>query len=193
MPKFGFLLSPVTGAVAAHGGTHVPGGADALTTAAPPQGIGGSNAEGVAASFARSDHDHTLRETGGPQDLTLGAIPDGQFLQRSGNTIVGGLPAGGGAPSITEAVATPYALLVTDEYVLVNPAVPAPFVVNLPAGATHNTKVVTVKDKTGTAAVNNITINANGAETIDGAGSNLLVINHESVTLVFSGTEWSIV
>ena len=53
--------------------------------------------------------------------------------------------------------------------------------------------MVTVKDKTGTAAANNITINANGAETIDGAGSQLLAINYESVTLVFSGTEWSIV
>ncbi|MEY4581293.1 MAG: hypothetical protein RL701_5996 [Pseudomonadota bacterium] len=45
----------------AHASTHLPGGTDALTTAAPVAlTVGGSNAAGVAASFTRSDHAHAL-------------------------------------------------------------------------------------------------------------------------------------
>lgn len=39
-----------------------------------------------------------LHESGGPTTLTVGAVPDGQFLKRSGSTIVGD-PGGGGAPT----------------------------------------------------------------------------------------------
>lgn len=65
-----------------------------VATAAPSQGVGGGNSEGTSTSVARADHDHTLRETGGPTELTLAGVPDGQFLKRSGTTIVGD-PGGG--------------------------------------------------------------------------------------------------
>lgn len=65
-----------------------------VTTAAPSIGIGGSNAEGAATSVARSDHNHALRETAGPTDLTIGAIANGEYLRRSGATIIGGSPGG---------------------------------------------------------------------------------------------------
>lgn len=81
--------------VSAHAARHLPGGSDALTTAAPAQGIGGGNSSGSAASFARSDHDHTIRETGGPTNLTVGAVADGQFLKRVGTAIVGAAASGG--------------------------------------------------------------------------------------------------
>jgi len=42
-----------------HMATHLPGGGDALTTAAPVD-ISGANAEGAAASFSRSNHVHKL-------------------------------------------------------------------------------------------------------------------------------------
>lgn len=61
----------------------------AIVAAAPAQGVGGGNTEGAATSFARSDHDHTLRETGDPTDLTVGAIPDGHHLIRSGGALIG--------------------------------------------------------------------------------------------------------
>lgn len=60
----------------------------AIVAAAPATGLGASNAEGSATSFARSDHDHTIRESGA-QDLTLGAISDGDLVERSGNTLAG--------------------------------------------------------------------------------------------------------
>jgi hypothetical protein len=39
-----------------------------------------------------------LRETSGPTTLVLGAIADGEFLKRSGATVVGGAPGASGTP-----------------------------------------------------------------------------------------------
>ena len=61
----------------------------AVTCAAPSQGIGGSNAEGSAGTFARSDHDHLIRETDGPTNLSVGDIPDNYSVIRSGTSLVG--------------------------------------------------------------------------------------------------------
>jgi hypothetical protein len=72
---------------ASHGSRHAPGGLDALATAAPLHGIGAGNTEGTATSFARSDHDHTIRS--GLTNLTIGDIGDGQFLKRVDTEIVG--------------------------------------------------------------------------------------------------------
>lgn len=81
----------VTKAAAATGTSTTPARADHkhdVTTAAPPTGIGAGNNEGSATSLARSDHNHTIRESGG-QNLTLGAITDGQYVRRSGTTLAG--------------------------------------------------------------------------------------------------------
>lgn len=74
-----------------------------ITTAAPAVGIGGGNSEGSAASLARSDHGHALRETGGPSDLTIGAIADGQLVKRVGSALVGVSGAGAGVLAQTQA------------------------------------------------------------------------------------------
>lgn len=50
-------------------------------------------------------------------------------------------------------------------------------------------QVVTVKDITGTAAANNITITP-AAGNIDGAGTKVIASNYGSVTLFYSGTAW---
>lgn len=55
----------------------------------PVQGIGGGNTEGVSPKAARSDHDHTLRETTGPTDLTMGGILDGETFRRTAGAILG--------------------------------------------------------------------------------------------------------
>ncbi len=41
----------------------------------------------------------SLTETSGPTTLTIGAIPDGDYLVRSGSTIIGGSPTPGGPPT----------------------------------------------------------------------------------------------
>lgn len=70
--------------------TSAPDNASAnLPMAAPTKGIGGGNTEGSADAGARADHDHTIRETSGPTDLTVGDIEDTQMLVRSGAVITG--------------------------------------------------------------------------------------------------------
>lgn len=76
---------------------------------------------------------------------------------------------------------------------LSNAAVAAPVSVVLPDGNNHLSKRVTVKDKRGTAGgVSPITLSTTGGQTIDGAASATISSNYGSLTLVFEGTEWSI-
>lgn len=78
-----------TPSVGTHASTHIPGGSDALATAAPSTGIGGGNSVGTGVAFSRNDHNHALRTTTGPTDLTIGAIADGEYVRRSGTTLIG--------------------------------------------------------------------------------------------------------
>lgn len=85
--------SDVTKAAAVIGTSGEPARADHkhdTSTAAPSTGIGAANSEGSATSLARSDHDHLIKESGG-QNLSLGAIADGDIIRRSGTTIAGGV------------------------------------------------------------------------------------------------------
>jgi hypothetical protein len=69
--------------------------------------------------------------------------------------------------------------------------------VNLPAAATAGAgRVLIIKDQSGNAGANNITITPNGAEKIDEAATHVISSNYGSVTLVCTGTagnEWAVV
>jgi hypothetical protein len=194
MPKFGFLLSPVVGAVVAHAGTHLPGGGDALTTAAPLQGIGGSNAEGAAASFARSNHDHTIRETGGPTDLTVGAIADGEFVRRVGGVLQGAASAVGPVFFARKSLVigdSPYTVLATEHLFGVQTVGGAITILLQTAAAAGVGRHLIIKDEDGSAVANNITITPNGVEEIDGVNAPLTIgSNYAAVELYSDGAHW---
>ena len=63
-------------------------------------------------------------------------------------------------------------------------------VVTLPSPSSN--AEISIKDSTGGANSNNITINTPGAETIDGAANLVLSSNYESVRLVSDGSNWFI-
>ena len=93
--------------------------------------------------------------------------------------------------AVRVAVATPVAVVNTDDVISVEVPGPVAVAVNLPAGVTG--RVFNIKDGLGLAAVATpITINPNGAETIDGAASATIDAAYGSLSLVYSGVEWLI-
>lgn len=89
------------------------------------------------------------------------------------------------------AVATPVAVLLTDEVVSIEVPGPVAVAVTLPAGVTG--QVFNIKDGLGLASpATPITITP-AAGTIDGAATAVINVPYGSVTLVYSGVEWKII
>ena len=94
----------------------------------------------------------------------------------------------GDATSVTGTSAT---LVDTDKYVLVDDDTAGGAVtVNLPAAANSKGNVYHIK-KLGTTA--NVTVDASGSETIDGATTNVLSSQYASIMIYCDGSEWHII
>ena len=89
------------------------------------------------------------------------------------------------------ATTTPDTVLATDSIVSYQLAAPGPVAVALPAGVTGT--VYYLKDGTGDAATNPITITPNGAETIDDAATATINTNYGALTLAYTGAKWEII
>jgi hypothetical protein len=85
---------------------------------------------------------------------------------------------------------SPYTVLATDSYIGVDNGANA-VTVNLPAGTAG--RKVTIYDYAGTASQGFITIDADGAEEINGAGTTTLTTDYQSVTILFTGGNWTII
>lgn len=98
----------------------------------------------------------------------------------------------GGNPSpvtVTNVTTPTYTALATDYFICVDTAT-APVTITLPTGILGT--VYIVKDCSGDAATNPITIQGTGGQLVDGS---IATINspYGSISFVFNGTEWSIV
>ena len=100
-----------------------------------------------------------------------------------------GPPGTPGLIPVTNVTTTPFNVLLGDYFLAVNVAAPSSVV--LPLGAPIGT-VFIVKDTSGLAGTNPITITATGS-TIDGAVSYIISVNYASVTFVRTSTEWSVI
>jgi hypothetical protein len=105
----------------------------------------------------------------------------------SGNQIIGG---GNPSPVTVTDVTTPtYTALATDYMLCVDTAT-APVTITLPTGILGT--VYMVKDCSGDADTNNITIQGTGGQLVDGSTA---TINspYGAIQFIFNGVEWSIV
>lgn len=84
-----------------------------------------------------------------------------------------------------------YDLLPSDYIILVDyTATGAVTSLTLPTAQCLNGRTIIIKDSGGKAGTNNITIDTEGAEKIDGQDTLVLVADHEKLTLVSNGTNW---
>jgi hypothetical protein len=81
--------------------------------------------------------------------------------------------------------------LLTDSVIVVNKSVGSATAVTLPASPATGQQI-TIKDGKGDANANNITITP-AAGTIDGAATLVMNVNRQSVTLMYSGSEWCVI
>lgn len=84
---------------------------------------------------------------------------------------------------------SPYSVLSTD-YIIAADSGGGAITVTLPASPTTGRTIV-IKDRDGDAATTNITINGNG-KNIDGNSSYTIAIAYESISLTYTGVQWSI-
>ena len=89
------------------------------------------------------------------------------------------------------ATVSPDTVLATDSIVSYQLTVPGAVAVALPAGITGT--VYYLKDGTGDAATNPITITPNLLETIDDAATATINTNYGALTLVYTGAKWEII
>lgn len=94
----------------------------------------------------------------------------------------------GGMTMKRTATATDYNIL-QDDYIIGVTDTTAPRSITLPTGISAG-KTYIIKDESGGAAANNITINVSGAVTIDGAGSQTIATNYGSISVYSDGTNW---
>jgi len=88
------------------------------------------------------------------------------------------------------ALVSPDTVLATDAIVSYQLTVAGAVAVALPAGVTGT--VYYLKDGTGDAATNPITITPNGADTIDDAATATINTNYGALTLAYTGAKWEI-
>jgi hypothetical protein len=107
----------------------------------------------------------------------------------------GGLTSivGGQIKSTTAIAAGTYDLLVTDYFLNCDYTATAAITsLTLPTAQLADGRVIHVKDTGGLAGTNNITIDTEGAETIDGAATAVISTNYNSISLYCDGTNWFI-
>ncbi len=64
--------------------------------------------------------------------------------------------------------------------------------ITLPPVSGNDGRMLLIKDQKGKSVTHNITIQANGAETIDGANTQIINVAYGSINLACDGTTWSI-
>lgn len=86
---------------------------------------------------------------------------------------------------------SPYTVLANDYY-LSSDTTAGVLTINLPNAPTTN-RLFIIKDRTGQAATNAITVTTvGGSVTIDGSTSYVMSVNYQSISLIFNGTSYEI-
>jgi hypothetical protein len=91
-----------------------------------------------------------------------------------------------------EVTSFPYAVA-ADDYVVLVAGTGTPRRINLPAKSGQEGRILVIKDATGNAQSNNIELNPDGSENIDGSADKLLNTNRVAVTIICASDQWHII
>lgn len=123
---------------------------------------------------------------------TFGAVVPGDADLTQNWTFTGALSAQGGFRLNLTETAVSYLALATDVIIGVTDT-SAARTISLPPAATAATdRLYIIKDQSGGASVNNITVDPDGAETIDGAATAVINTNYGSLSIYTNGSAWFI-
>jgi hypothetical protein len=113
------------------------------------------------------------------------------FGTNSPNTLVD--IDGGLSRNVTTVNAATYDLLITDDILNVTYTVTGAVTsLTLPTAQTTAGRTIVIKDAGGNAATNNITIDTEGGENIDGSATYVINIDYDSASLYSDGSNWFI-
>jgi len=108
----------------------------------------------------------------------------------TGLTVTGPTTLTGAQIGKRTATAITYVALITDWYVGVT-STAAPRTISLPNVGVTAGQVFTVKDESGGAAANNITVDVNGGvKTIDGGANQVINGNYDAYNFIYDGTNY---
>jgi hypothetical protein len=108
-----------------------------------------------------------------------------------GNVVMNGTTLQASAQRVSTTVASSFPYTVAEgDYVILVEGTGSPRTIDLPAKANHAGRVLIIKDATGNASSNNIEIDPNGSETIDGTSTKLMSGDKSSLTIVCGSDQW---
>ena len=108
-----------------------------------------------------------------------------------GNVVMNGTTLQASAQRVSTTVVSSFPYTVAEgDYVILVEGTGSPRTIDLPAKANHAGRVLIIKDATGNASSNNIQIDPNGVETIDGTSTKLMSGDKSSLTVVCGSDQW---
>ena len=130
--------------------------------------------------------------------LSLGSgnmsTTSGNLVVTAGTSTLGGkvTMSAGQKVAVSATKTANYTVALATDYIVRVDSTGGIFTISLPSGHTAG-DTVTIKDVTGSAGTNNVTIDPNAAELIDGLSTFVITVNYQAVTAVSDGTNWFIV
>jgi hypothetical protein len=88
---------------------------------------------------------------------------------------------------------TPYNVLVADEVLFINVAGPASVILPSTGNNDKCKRAFYIKDFTGLAKTNPITITSAGGKTVDGSAFAILNVGYSHIQVIYDGTDWKII
>lgn len=183
-------FTTVSAGTSVSAGTTVTAGTG-ITVSDFTAGVVQSSNAGVFSSTEGTDGQLLISSSvGAPAWATI--TPGANITVTNGNNkITIAANAGASTLNYTQTAVTPYVVAAADDFIAINSSGGAKQV-NLP-NAPATGRIFVIKDYTGSAAANNITVTTvGGVINIDGATTYILNVNYESIQVLFDGTNYEI-